>query len=123
MNARLISWKIFFVSGPLESPASKPPRDITAMSCQWHVRQHPPMAKIRGRPSNVVPETGSFDIDVSHRISFPNKTAAWKCSGTTLGGWTYKLIQNPNSPKLADISGILAGVRIEGSSKRFHVDG
>jgi len=55
-------------------------------------------------------------------MGFSNKKVAFPWSGTIPQGWVHKPIPNPNSPKFVSVSGILAGIRTDGNSKRFHTD-
>ena len=80
------------------------------------------MVRVCGRPINIVPESLSFDIDTNHWISFPNKKALFPWRGTVPEGWKFKPIPNQNSPKFVCVSGLLAGISTEGTSKRFQVD-
>ena len=80
------------------------------------------MVRVCGRPINIVPESLSFDIDTNHWISFPNKKALFPWRGTIPEGWKFKPIPNQNSPKFVCVSGLLAGISTEGTSKRFQVD-
>ena len=84
--------------------------------------KYPPLVRVTGRPSNIVEETRSFDIDGAQWISFPNQKIAFFWSGTIPEGWKHKPMPNPKNPKFVGVTGILVGLRGVGASKRFHVD-
>jgi len=84
--------------------------------------KHPPVVRVCGRPNNIVPETASFSIDVNQWVGLQNQKALFLWSGTIPEAWAIKPMPNPNSPKFISVTGILAGTRVAGTSKRFHVD-
>ena len=82
----------------------------------------PPVVKVCGRPSNIVAETATFDIDVNQWVGFGNRKAPFPWSGTIPDGWHNKPVPNGNSLKFVSVTGILTGMRSGGASERFHVD-
>jgi len=80
------------------------------------------VVRVCDRPGNVVPETAPFDIDADQRVGFQNQKAVFPWSGTIPEGWASKPIPNPNGVKFVSVTGVVAGMRVVGTLKRFCVD-
>jgi len=78
--------------------------------------------RVSGRPSNIVQEAASFDIDAGQWTSFANQRAVFPFSGSIPEQWTNKPMPNPNSLKFIGVTGTLAGIRLVGTLRRFCVD-
>ena len=70
----------------------------------------------------MVLETFTFEVDVAQWIIFPAQKAIFPWSGTIPDGWNHKPMPNPGGLKYVHVTGILAGTKGTGTSKRFHTD-
>ena len=77
------------------------------------------MVRVCGRPSNIVQETGSFDIDAKHWISFPNTKALFPWSGIIPSNRKHEPIPNPSGPKFVSVSSFFAGIKTEALQRGF----
>ena len=113
---------IFYVSVYLTTLASQADVRLQLFPANDASARHPPLVRVSGRPSNIVQETASFDVDAGQWTSFSNRRDLFPFSGFIPEQWTNKPIPNPNNPKFVAVTGILAGTQLVGTLKRFHVD-
>jgi hypothetical protein len=78
--------------------------------------------RVCGRPSKIVPETASFEIDINQWVGFQGEKAVFHWSGTIPDGWQRKPTPNPNSPKFISVTGVLDSMMTVETTKRFHVN-
>ena len=82
------------------------------------------MVSVTGRPSNVMQDALTFEIDVGQWVSFGAEKAPFPFSGSVPQKWNEKSrpFPNPSSSKYVSLIGFLNGISESGDSKRFTVE-